>query len=299
MLAEIICLWLKKYAFNVSPLYSFIISILLTTTTSGCGLAKAIINSNAITNISIGDSKERVLLIMGTPSEEFSINNEELLLYKTNISTTKSGTFTTIRIIDGKVTKLGHGLGFSNLENTQKQDGQQLSNNSPPLSVNFESEGKLKQNPAKAETSLINTTPSKSDDSSDQDTEHTEVALIKSAGVYEIPVEVNEVLKINFILDSGASDVSISADVALTLIRTDTITKEDWLPGKTYQFADGSKAKSQRFTIRSIKIGNRILRNIACSISNSLNAPMLLGQSALEQLGRFTIDYKRGILSLD
>lgn len=124
------------------------------------------------------------------------------------------------------------------------------------------------------------------------------IPLTKTGGVYTVPVTVNEVLHIEFIIDSGASDVSISPDIALTLIKTGTIQQKDWLSGKTYQFADGSTAKSTRFRLQSIRIGDRLLEDINCSISNSINSPILLGQSALEKLGAYTIDYKKGILKL-
>lgn len=126
-----------------------------------------------------------------------------------------------------------------------------------------------------------------------------EVKIALSGGVYEVPVYINDVLKINFILDSGAADVSIAPDVALTLLRTGTIEAKDWLPGKVYQFADGSTAKSQRFFLKSISIGNRTFRRVPCSIAGSIKAPMLLGQSVLHKLGKYTIDYKRGIFQFD
>ena len=126
-----------------------------------------------------------------------------------------------------------------------------------------------------------------------------EVKLIKNGGVYEVPVVLNNVLAIHFIIDSGASDVSISPDVALTLIRTKTITNEDWLPGAYYKFADGTTAKSQRFKLKLVKIGNVELTNVTCSISNSLEAPMLLGQSALQKLGRYSIDYDKMVITFN
>jgi aspartyl protease family protein len=126
-----------------------------------------------------------------------------------------------------------------------------------------------------------------------------EVPLIESGGVYEVPVLVNGVLKINFIIDSGASDVAISSDVALTLVRTGTITDADWLPGANYRFADGSIAKSERFKLRTLRIGNRTLKSVSCSIGNSIHAPMLLGQSALKKLGGYRVDYGKGLLILE
>ena len=126
-----------------------------------------------------------------------------------------------------------------------------------------------------------------------------EIKLISVGGVYEIPVLLNDVLKINVIIDSGAADVSIAPDVALTLIRTGTIKKSDWLTGQVYLFADGSKAKSERFNLRSITIGNKTFKNVTCSIAKTIESPMLLGQSVLKKLGRYTIDYKKGVIQFE
>ncbi len=111
-----------------------------------------------------------------------------------------------------------------------------------------------------------------------------------AGGTYEIPVELNGVLKINFIFDSGASDLSVSPDVALTLKRTGTIQETDYIGKQTYVFADGSKASSTVFIIRKMEIGGHVITNVRASISNSIDAPMLLGQSVLEKFGKITID---------
>src|SRR5438552_1343316 len=67
-----------------------------------------------------------------------------------------------------------------------------------------------------------------------------EIPLLKKGGVYQLPLEINGVITLHFILDTGASDVNIPADVALTLHRAGTIRDADFLPGKTYTLADGS-----------------------------------------------------------
>ncbi len=51
----------------------------------------------------------------------------------------------------------------------------------------------------------------------------------------------------NLVLDSGAAEVVIPADVVLTLLRTGTVAEEDFLPGKSYTLADGSSLRSLRF----------------------------------------------------
>lgn len=126
-----------------------------------------------------------------------------------------------------------------------------------------------------------------------------QISVKSTGGVYTLPVELNGVLKIDFIFDSGASDVSITPDVALTLIKAGTIKEQDWLQGAVYKFADGSTAKSKRFKLRSFKIGDRIIKNITCSISNSIDAPMLLGQSVMKQFGKYTFDNKKQVLIIE
>lgn len=122
------------------------------------------------------------------------------------------------------------------------------------------------------------------------------VPMTKTGGVYEIPVTINGVLKLNFIFDAGAADVSISSDVALTLIRTGTVREEDFIGTESYKFADGSIAKSKVFIIKEIQIGNKKIKNVRASISKSLNAPLLLGQSVLNRFGKVSIDYIKKVI---
>jgi predicted aspartyl protease len=110
------------------------------------------------------------------------------------------------------------------------------------------------------------------------------------SGLYEIPVMINDVLKISFIFDSGASDVSISPDVAATLMRTGTVKESDFIGSQKYSFGDGSTAINKRFIIRKLSIGNHVVTNVTATISNSINAPMLLGQSVQQKFGKITID---------
>src|SRR2546426_3651879 len=102
-----------------------------------------------------------------------------------------------------------------------------------------------------------------------------DIPLMKRGGVYTLPVEVNGVITLHFILDTGASDVNIPADVALTLHRAGTIRDTDFLPGKMYTLADGSTVKSSRFLLRSLKMGNRRVANVAASIGPPSSALLL------------------------
>ena len=122
-----------------------------------------------------------------------------------------------------------------------------------------------------------------------------EVPLVKEGGVYTVPVRINDVLTLDFIIDSGAAEVQVPADVALTLLRTGTISKEDFLPGDSYRLADGSSTKSGRFNIKELKIGDYVVRQVSAGISN-VEGPLLLGQSFLSKVPSWSQDNNRGVL---
>jgi clan AA aspartic protease (TIGR02281 family) len=108
-------------------------------------------------------------------------------------------------------------------------------------------------------------------------------------GIFVIPVVINEVIILKFVLDSGAADVSIPADVFLTLMRTGTIQTSDFMGEKPYEIADGSKVTSQTFRIRSLKVGDMVVQDVTGSVS-SPGSKLLLGQSFLRRLKSWSMD---------
>jgi uncharacterized protein YraI len=124
------------------------------------------------------------------------------------------------------------------------------------------------------------------------------VPMIPDGGTFKVPVTINGQLTLNFIVDSGASDVSIPADVVLTLVRTGTITKSDFLGKQTYQLGDGSTVPSQQFLIRSLKVGDKMLENVTGSIA-PVAANLLLGQSFLTRFTSWSIDNRKQALILN
>lgn len=125
----------------------------------------------------------------------------------------------------------------------------------------------------------------------------TEVDLVAEGGVYKVPVRINEVITLNFIIDSGASTVQIPADVALTLLRAGTISSSDFLPGKRFRLADGSTVTSEMFRIRQLSIGGFQIDNVEASLA-SVEGPLLLGQSLLSRFPSWTLDNQRHVLIL-
>jgi clan AA aspartic protease (TIGR02281 family) len=99
-------------------------------------------------------------------------------------------------------------------------------------------------------------------------------------------------------IDSGASDVSIPADVFSTLIRTGTINESDLMGQRTYVLADGSKGKTETFTIKSLKIQNIILNNVTGSVAPAKGS-LLLGQSFLQRFKSWSVDNTKQELVLE
>jgi clan AA aspartic protease (TIGR02281 family) len=122
--------------------------------------------------------------------------------------------------------------------------------------------------------------------------------LKQLGGTFVIPVTINNALQLAFIIDSGASDVSIPADVVLTLVRAGTITDTDFLGKRLYRLADGSTVPSQTFRIRSLTVGDRALENVTGSVA-SASASLLLGQSFLSRFRSWSIDNQRMVLMLE
>jgi clan AA aspartic protease (TIGR02281 family) len=124
------------------------------------------------------------------------------------------------------------------------------------------------------------------------------VPMISDGGTFAVPVTINNQITLKFVVDSGASDVSIPTDVVSTLVRTGTITDADFLGKQTYKLADGSTVPSQRFQIRSLKVGNRILENVTAGIA-PIAGQLLLGQSFLKRFQSWSIDNGRSALILN
>jgi len=113
-------------------------------------------------------------------------------------------------------------------------------------------------------------------------------------GIY-VSVLVNDVLTLHFVVDTGATEVNIPADVALTLLRTNTITESDFLPGAMYRLADGSVIPSLRLNLRSMRLGTLTVYNVSASIGGPYSSP-LIGLNVLRQFGSYEIDHQRGVL---
>jgi hypothetical protein len=125
----------------------------------------------------------------------------------------------------------------------------------------------------------------------------TVIPMVSDGGTFRVPVTINGQLTLKFVIDSGAADVSVPADVVMTLLRTGTITDADFLGKQTYQLADGSTIPSQQFVIRSLKVGDKNLENVVGSVA-PVAGGLLLGQSFLSRFNTWSIDNHQRVLIL-
>jgi clan AA aspartic protease (TIGR02281 family) len=121
------------------------------------------------------------------------------------------------------------------------------------------------------------------------------IRMEKSGGIYLIPCKVNG-LALEFVFDTGASDVSISSTEALFMLKNGYLKVSD-LKGKVYySIANGEIEEGTKINIQKIEVGKLTLYNVEASIVHSAAAPLLFGQSAMERFGKFTMDYSNSNL---
>ena len=102
-----------------------------------------------------------------------------------------------------------------------------------------------------------------------------------------------------FIFDTGASDITMSLTEALFLYKHNKLYDSDFIGTQQYQIADGSIHEGAVVVLRKVEIGNWTLSNVQASIVDNLEAPLLLGQSALAKFGKISIDYNRNEITFE
>lgn len=115
------------------------------------------------------------------------------------------------------------------------------------------------------------------------------IEMIKKAGgTFEVPCVMNG-LNLKFIFDTGASYVSLSSSTAEFMLENGYLSKDDFSDFKKVKQADGSTYKAYTINIRRIEIGGLVMTNVQGLVTPTQNAPLLLGMSAIQKLGKVSI----------
>lgn len=116
----------------------------------------------------------------------------------------------------------------------------------------------------------------------------TVIPLEKDGGVYKVPCVVNG-LKMKFIFDTGAYSVCISKFMASYMLDNGYLTQNDIKGSGFSSIADGSTVKHYNIVLKDIELGGLHLRNVEAVVVDGQEAPLLLGQTAIQKLGPITI----------
>ena len=111
----------------------------------------------------------------------------------------------------------------------------------------------------------------------------------EKGGTYIIAGKVNG-LDLNFIFDTGASDVCISSAEAIYMLKNGYLKESDIIGSSYSQIANGDIIENTRIILREIEVGGVVIHNVSASVVHNLNAPLLFGQSAIQKLGPIQLD---------
>lgn len=115
------------------------------------------------------------------------------------------------------------------------------------------------------------------------------IMMEKRGSVFYIPGKING-LSLEFIFDTGASKCFLSATEALFMLKNGYLDKKDILGKSRAQIGDGSIMENVDVVLRELEIAGVKLYNVSASIVQNLDAPLLLGQSAIQKLGAIRLE---------
>lgn len=125
----------------------------------------------------------------------------------------------------------------------------------------------------------------------------TVIKMKSEGGVSIIPCKVNG-LSLNFIFDTGASDVSISLTEASFMLKNGYLDTADIIGTSNYLDANGNINEGVVINLKEIEIAGLKMFNVKASIIKNIKAPLLFGQSAISKLGLIQIDLKSNTITI-
>lgn len=108
-------------------------------------------------------------------------------------------------------------------------------------------------------------------------------------GTYEVPCSIHG-LALNMVFDTGASDITISSVEANFMLKNGYLSDKDIKGKRQYLNASGEIKEGTVITIREVKLGDSVLKNVDASEVHNQKAPLLFGCSGLSRFGTFTVD---------
>lgn len=126
--------------------------------------------------------------------------------------------------------------------------------------------------------------------------DYIEIPYREIGGVKQIPVKING-MGFYMIFDTGCSTNLISKLELLSLIKNGVISEEDFLGVTQSSIADGSVVENLVVNLKEVVLDDKIIfYNVQASVSENIEAPLLLGNEILNQVESYEIDNNEEVI---
>ncbi|MBO7580709.1 MAG: tetratricopeptide repeat protein [Bacteroidaceae bacterium] len=119
---------------------------------------------------------------------------------------------------------------------------------------------------------------------------------IESGNCY-VKCKIND-LPMQFVFDTGSSDVSLSMVEASFMLKNGYLSEKDVIGSVKFSDAVGNVSEGTVINLRKVKFGDVELDNVKASVVKNQKAPLLLGQTVLSRIGKIEIDNENKVLRL-
>lgn len=126
----------------------------------------------------------------------------------------------------------------------------------------------------------------------------TEIPFVREGKMCKVKCDVNG-LPLHFIFDTGASEVTMSSVEATFMLKNGYLSESDLSDKQYYRTADGSIAEGVKVRLHNVSFAGLNLSNVKAGIVTNQSAPLLLGQSVLERLGKIEIDNDKMLIKIN
>jgi predicted aspartyl protease len=82
------------------------------------------------------------------------------------------------------------------------------------------------------------------------------------------------------------------------MLKNDYIKPQDIQGKQNYSTASGEIVEGTVINLRNVALGNLSLKDVQASVINNQDAPLLLGQTVMNRLGRIEIDNEKKVLRI-
>ncbi|RRD00253.1 tetratricopeptide repeat protein [Prevotella sp. OH937_COT-195] len=134
-------------------------------------------------------------------------------------------------------------------------------------------------------------------DNTEYEEEEVEVPFTKEGSLCRVKCYIND-LPLSFIFDTGASEVSMSMVEATFMMKNGYLGKNDVAGSANFLDANGNVNEGTIINLRNVNFGGLSLNNVRASVVRNQKAPLLLGQTVLNRVGKIEIDNINKVLKI-